>query len=67
MNLNRRQAIRLARSLGCDVHPPNRTGELVFSHPLLAWHVRTNGRRKDTSRELMQFLREVRRLAGQNS
>jgi len=57
MNLS--MAWEVARALGCLVRGKRRTGELVFSHPLVPRRVVINGRRKDSPRALTVFLRVV--------
>ncbi len=58
MNLDR--AIRFARDLGASVDPMRRTGEIRFSHPLMACPCgRVNGRRKDAPRSVTGWLKDL--------
>lgn len=59
---NLRQALRSARSLGCRVRCPRRTGEVLVSHPAVPGSVRVNARRKDAPRALTGLLDEVCRV-----
>ncbi len=52
-----REAVGIARSLGCSVEPCVRNGEIEFSHPRYFRRVRVNARRKDTPRIVMTMLR----------
>lgn len=52
-----REAIGIARSLGCSVEPCHRNGEIEFAHPRYFRRVRVNARRKDTPRVVMTMLR----------
>lgn len=57
---NLRDALRFARLLGCSIHRPRRTGEVVLSHPALPnTCLRVCGHRKDTSRCLTHWLRRL--------
>jgi hypothetical protein len=56
-----REALALARQLGCRVEWMRRTGEIMVSHPAIDARLRTNGRRKDASRRLTAFIERVRR------
>lgn len=54
-----REAVKLARKLGGAVTPQHKTGELLFVHPSTSERVRVNGRRKDTPRALVVWLRSI--------
>lgn len=61
--MNRRNALILARSLGCRINPVIATGEIRVSHPCMPQSLTINGRRKDCERKLTCFLRAlVRKL-----
>jgi len=55
---NLRESLARARLLGCAVGPARRTGETVITHPRIG-RVRVNGRRKDTPKPVLTFLRKV--------
>lgn len=57
--LNLRSALSIARHLGCRVDHLRRTGEIRVEHAISAKSLRLNGRRKDTPRVLVSFLRRV--------
>lgn len=57
---NLREALAEAKTLGCDVVWIHGTGEVRVTHPTQPRPVRLNGRRKDTARILVTFLRRVR-------
>lgn len=57
---NLREALAEAKELGCDVVWIHGTGEVMVSHPKIERRVRLNGRRKDTARVLVVFLKRVR-------
>ncbi len=64
VGINRRELDRILIDLGGAVGFPRRTGDVLYRHPLLAQPARANARRKDASRHLVQFIKEVqRRLA----
>ncbi len=58
-NLGVGDAVRVAERFGCVVLQPRRTGEFVFSHPLMTKKVRINSRRKDSPRQLVVWLRTL--------
>jgi hypothetical protein len=53
-------SLRVARWLGCFVRNPRKTGEVLVSHPRIDRPVRINNRRRDISRRLLAFLKQVR-------
>jgi hypothetical protein len=55
-----REALLVARALGCSVEPIPRTGELMIGHPAVLHRCRISGRRKDTPKRLLSFLRRVK-------
>jgi hypothetical protein len=57
--MNRDKAKQIARKLGCQIYPIDRTGELRFDHPVAARPCRVDGRRKDAPRHLVVWLRNV--------
>lgn len=57
--MNLLDAIRVARQRGCEVRPKRRTGEIVFSHPGIPQRAVVNGRRKDSPRHLIRFIRHA--------
>lgn len=57
--MNRRDALVVAKELGCHVKRVRRTGELRISHPNLMKPIRINSRRKDTGRILTVALRRL--------
>ena len=59
--INRRHLDRLLRNLGGSVVSLNRTGEIQYSHPMLAETPRADGRRKDAAMNLVMFVRRVLR------
>jgi len=59
--INRRNALQLARHLGCEIQPVRGTGELRVFHPDLPRPVRINARRKDAGRALSKALRQLAR------
>ena len=60
---NLKDALKMARELGCQVTKPrNAGGEWVVSHPGAERKVRLNGRRKDTPRSLTAMLRRIEEL-----
>jgi hypothetical protein len=57
---NLRPALVYARSRGCTIRQPRRTGELVISHSACPRErIRLNARRKDAPRALTAFLLEL--------
>lgn len=60
-NPNLREALALARRMGCSVDPVNRTGEVKITPPAGGPPVVCNGRRKDTPRVLIKALRRLER------
>ena len=64
-NPNLIDSIRIAKSLGCEVTYPRRTGELCVRHHALLRPIVVNSRRKDSSRILVQKLRQLAKLAGE--
>jgi hypothetical protein len=56
---NLQQALQVARRHGVRVEAVRRTGEIRFRHPTQLRTVRCNGRRKDASRAVVTFLRQV--------
>jgi hypothetical protein len=56
---NLQQALQVARHHGVRVEAVRRTGEIRFRHPTRPRTVRCNGRRKDASRAVVAFLRQV--------
>jgi hypothetical protein len=60
--MNLRKALQIARELGCALFKPNRTGEMVVSHPQVPHRVRIKATRCDSPRALTTFLRKVARV-----
>ncbi len=58
-NLNLRDAIPLAESLGCHIEHLRRTGEIYITHPSWQKPLVVNVRRKDTNRVFMVKLRQL--------
>lgn len=62
--MNRRDLDRILMQLGGGIEYPRRTGDVLYRHPLVAQPARANARRKDASRHLVRFVKEVlRRIA----
>lgn len=57
--INRRDAMDIARSLGCEVEQLRRTGEVLVTHASLPRPLRLNNRRKDAARILTTTLRRL--------
>jgi len=57
--MNLRDALNLARDLGCTVAWVHRTGEWRVSHPTWGKSMRVNSRRKDAPRALSTKLRHL--------
>jgi hypothetical protein len=57
--INAKEALRLARKLGCHVKHVPGTGEKRIVHSDVLRSVKINGRRHDAGRELTTFLRRV--------
>ena len=58
--MNMREALALARELGCSVEIARGTGEVLVRHPSRPTEVlRVNARRKDAPRNLTSFLRRL--------
>lgn len=57
--VSRREALSVARKLGAEVEPVNRTGEIRLRHSLVGYALRVNGRRKDASRHLLRFINDL--------
>ena len=57
--MSRRQAVRLARRLGCTVEAVRGTGELRLRHPAWSRALRFNRRRKDAPRPVALALRRL--------
>lgn len=55
--VSKREALRIAESIGCRVDYPNRTGEVRVTSPE-GRRVRMNNRRKDASLHLLTMLRQ---------
>jgi hypothetical protein len=62
--INRRDLDRLLRDLGGDHEIAHATGDVVYSHPRLTYRARANCRRKDASRALVLFVRDLERTLG---
>jgi len=56
---NLQQALQVARRHGVNIEAVRRTGEIRFRHATQTRTVRCNGRRKDASRAVVAFLRQV--------
>ena len=54
-----REAVAAAHELGARVEWKHANGELVFRHPEAARPIAVNGRRKDASRRLVTWLRQL--------
>lgn len=57
--INLRELNRLIRELGGTAEPIRRTGEIRYSHPLMANRPKANSRRKDAPLHLVEFVQEV--------
>lgn len=58
--MNLRDAVRLAKKLGCGVEKTRRNGgEWMFRHPAVDCPLKVNARRKDAPRSLIVFLKRV--------
>lgn len=57
--INLREALQVARQLGCVVDWPRRTGEVRVRHVLSRRPLRLSARRKDSPRALVTFLRHL--------
>ena len=57
--MNRRELDKILVELGGTIEYPRRTGEAIYRHPCLPRPVRVNNRRKDSTRELVAFVREA--------
>ena len=57
--VNQREALVHAQRLGATIEQPRRTGELRVRHPLMARSVLCNGRRRDASRALTGWIRQL--------
>lgn len=53
------EARQLAWLLGASIEWKHANGELVFRHPRAARPIAVNGRRKDASRRLVTWLRQL--------
>jgi hypothetical protein len=62
LGIDRRRLDAVLRSLGGRVEVVRRTGEIRYSHPLLAESPRADGRRKDASKRLSQFVCKIEKL-----
>ncbi len=60
--INRRALDDLFRKLGGSIDTVHKTGEIVYTHPLVPWKARANGRRKDAPRQLVQLIHRVERV-----
>jgi len=60
--MDRRQLDALLCDLGGSVTVIPRTGEVQYSHPMIAERPRANGRRKDAPRHLVAFVHRVERV-----
>ena len=56
-----REAVDAALGLSARVEWKHANGELVFRHPEAARPIAVNGRRKDASRRLVTWLRQLRK------
>jgi hypothetical protein len=63
LGINRSDLDRILRSLGGRVEFIRRTGEVRYSHPQVAERARADGRRKDASKKLVQFVCKLEKLA----
>lgn len=55
--ISRREALRIAESIGCRIDYPNKTGEVRVTAPN-GRRVRMNNRRKDAPLKLLTVLRQ---------
>ena len=53
--------------IGGHIEFPRRTGEVIYRHPKLRHVARANGRRKDSTRHLVNYVRAVIRAMEGNS
>lgn len=60
--VNRRELDRRLRQLGGELEILNRTGDVVYRHPALPYRARANCRRKDATRLLVSFVRELEKI-----
>jgi len=61
--MNSREALRIARELGCKIHPVRRTGEVRVSHQKLKRSRKLSdpSRRKDATRPFTTWLKRLLR------
>ena len=59
--MNTRQAIKLARALGCRIEPNKGTAEIRIHPPDGSRHVTMKGTRKDAPRVLTVMIRRLQR------
>jgi len=57
--MNLIDAIKLFEAAGGKVSQPRRTGELVFTHPATTRRCRVNGRNKDVTMALQNYLKKL--------
>jgi hypothetical protein len=57
--MNRRELDRIFEQIGGSIERPRGTGEVLYRHPLTARCARANARRKDASRHLVHFVKEI--------
>ena len=61
--INRRELDRILNHLGGTVRHLRRTGEIAYSHPLIAHRPKADGRRKDAPAHLVKFVRRAVELS----
>ena len=65
---NRKEIERLLLALGGAVHWVRRTGDRRYTHPAVGGiGVKANGRRKDSTRLVVAFVREVQKALAERS
>jgi hypothetical protein len=56
--INVRNALHIAKDIGCRIEPVRRTGEIPVSHPVQKPY-KLDARRKDCPRKLVVWLRSI--------
>jgi hypothetical protein len=54
-----KDALKLARSLGCRVHTVRKSGEIRVAHPNINRRINANNRKKDAPKKLITFLNQL--------
>lgn len=53
------EAVQIANQLGCKIERNSNTGDIRFSHPLIAPPVKLSENATFVSRQIISFLREI--------